>query len=714
MFRAVLQNADLCRVIFYLVLTSGCGSANADGCHEVKTAYMMRQIGQVELVPENPQTDTFDSLVSFTSNLTSALLDSAYSSLASDCRPHVLQLFNDINGHLSGDPNSFLEKGVGSFFNDLFPLVYRQLLNPGIGHTTPKSFSSSSSTSYKDCLRMTRQDISPFGPHPQLLVSSLSHALGVGRTVSRLLRLAGDVVDATEKATLSRDCGRGLVRMQYCSHCRGLTLIRPCIGLCVNVMRGCLVGISELAAPWRNLVVFLQRLASTLATSSNHNSMELALLAVRNHVNDAILHAQLHGPRITAIVEKVCGPQVAHPRMVSGHPNSSHATTPTARLTQRIPKRVALTSFSMGSGAYSNVQLQSQRSFPLKGSRGDKSRSLKKLSREFEGSIQRYQLFFSELPEMLCESEMAVEQHTCWSGQDVVESYAGRVVGSTLKAQRENPEMTVRNMDPVLRAAKQRLEQITQELLLELGWARTAIRKDEEEDGGSAETDAGSGYDCDDEDGCEASGEVKGIDTDDLSSGHSPVMKGRVVLHPPHHRIPPHLNSPTLGLPLLVTFFHVKLSPTSSSLTSTALTSSLTKSINLLNLLTPRKNLNIFISTSSVSCCLFSATVLAFRGWRSLLLRRGPNRWVPITFWRSSVVFIQPWCSGLALHTHHSSRGCTRVRPTVYVCFVDLEMAFDHLHRGDLWRMLWECRVPDPLIWEFRLFFNECGLHCHH
>ena len=44
-------------------------------------------------------------------------------------------------------------------------------------------------------------------------------------------------------------------------------------------------------------------------------------------------------------------------------------------------------------------------------------------SREFEGSIQRYQWFFSELPEMLCESEMEIEQHTCWSGQDVVERF---------------------------------------------------------------------------------------------------------------------------------------------------------------------------------------------------------------------------------------------------------------------------------------------------
>lgn len=64
------------------------------------------------------------------------------------------------------------------------------------------------------------------------------------------------------------------------------------------------MGVSELGGPWGSLVVLLQRLAATLATSSNHNSMELALLAVRHHVNDAILHAQLHGPRITATVSK--------------------------------------------------------------------------------------------------------------------------------------------------------------------------------------------------------------------------------------------------------------------------------------------------------------------------------------------------------------------------------------------------------------------------
>lgn len=72
------------------------------------------------------------------------------------------------------------------------------------------------------------------------------------------------------------------------------------------------VGVSELATQWRSFVVLLQRLAATLATSSNHNSMELALLAVRNHVNDAILHAQLHGPRITATVRRTTSHSDTH------------------------------------------------------------------------------------------------------------------------------------------------------------------------------------------------------------------------------------------------------------------------------------------------------------------------------------------------------------------------------------------------------------------
>ncbi|XP_008404444.1 glypican-5-like isoform X2 [Poecilia reticulata] len=552
MFRADIQNVHLFGVIllcFALFPEAGCGSADAGSCHEVKIAYMMRQIGPVELVPERPGTgeplrvcvhagpscctskmedsymaavrsemqhkmrsysfelkylidghgkafqETFESLVSFTSNLTCSLFDSAYSALASDCRLPVFQLFSDIRRHLSGDADSSLNNAVRRFYNDLFPLVYRRLLNPGIGRPSATSHLSFLSN-HDDCLRMTQQDVSPFGPHPRLLVGSLSRALGPGRALSRLLRLAGEVVNSTEK-----------------------------------------VGVSELGAPWGRLVVLLQRLAATLATSSNHNSMELALLAVRNHVNDAILHAQLHGPRITATVEKVCGPQEPGFMLMDTKSSQMH---PVTRATLLTSKTSAVT---LPASPHRHLQSHPQKSFPLKGAKGDKSRSLKKLSREFEISIQRYQWFLSELPEMLCESEMEVEQHTCWSGEDVVESYAGHVVGSTLKAQKENPETSIRHTDPALKEVKQRLERLTQELLVDLGWA-SRKRGRGEEDGGSALPDGSGGGDCDDEDGCGASGEESS--GDGSSSGRSPEAKDVAPAAPrrPVPPVPPVQNSP--------------------------------------------------------------------------------------------------------------------------------------------------------------------------
>lgn len=198
--------------------------------------------------------------MSFTSNLTHSLFDSAYSSLASDCRPLVFHLFDSIRRHLSGEPDSSLEAAVRRFYNDLFPLVYRRLLNPGIGQTSAQPHPSTAAY-HDDCLRLTRQDVNPFGAHPSLLLDSLTRALGVGRALSRLLKLAGDVVNATEKITLSRECGRGLVRMQYCSHCRGLTLIRPCTGLCVNIMRGCLVGIKLIQSNTMQTELYSSRLS---------------------------------------------------------------------------------------------------------------------------------------------------------------------------------------------------------------------------------------------------------------------------------------------------------------------------------------------------------------------------------------------------------------------------------------------------------------------
>ncbi|XP_066565874.1 glypican-5 isoform X2 [Amia ocellicauda] len=508
MSRGRLPRAVSCWMVVALALLARGSGARAPSCHEVKTAFQLRQIGPLKWVPESPGADldlqickhkgptcctrkmeesyqvavrretlqnvrsysfelkylivghatafqdTFQSLVSFTRNHTCSLFDSAYEALAHDARAHVTELFTDLSLYILG-ANTTVEGAVQRFYDNLFPLVYNRLVNPGIAEL---------SLEHSECLRMTRHDVNPFGPHPRALVQELARSLRAGRALSQALSVGAEVMNITEHMALSRECGRALVRMQYCSHCQGLTLIKPCVGYCHNVIRGCLASLSELDRPWRQYISTLEELTNAMAGA---HDLELALLGIRNQVNDAILYTQLHGPRLTATVDKVCG-QPGN----GGLRPSPEAVTPAASLpTPEIP-----------------VEAEFGRLAHLRG--------------EFMSYMQRYKTFFAALPEMLCEGEQVLDGFTCWSGEDVVESYTGRVVGNGLQAQKQNPEVKVRGPDPALNQVKEMLERFNQEMqgktpqvLKKVGWSEA----------GSGTAEGSS--DCDDEDGCQGSGD---------------------------------------------------------------------------------------------------------------------------------------------------------------------------------------------------------------
>lgn len=236
--------------------------------------------------------DTFQYLLSFSQGHLSSLLEGTYSSLSRQALPHVNQLFSSLSLHLRG-ANISVEAAVHRFFDNLFPLVYTRLVNPGMEGTGGQGSET------VDCLRMTRQDVNPFGSYPATMAQELAGALGAGRQLGLALEEGLEVMNATEHVSLSRECVRGLVKMVYCSHCRGLTLIKPCVGYCLNVLRGCLASVAELDQPWRRYTSLLEQLTHAVA---GHHSLELALLGVRGYVNEALLYAQLHGPLITATV----------------------------------------------------------------------------------------------------------------------------------------------------------------------------------------------------------------------------------------------------------------------------------------------------------------------------------------------------------------------------------------------------------------------------
>uniref|UniRef100_A0A8C6M1L2 Reverse transcriptase domain-containing protein n=1 Tax=Nothobranchius furzeri TaxID=105023 RepID=A0A8C6M1L2_NOTFU len=52
--------------------------------------------------------------------------------------------------------------------------------------------------------------------------------------------------------------------------------------------------------------------------------------------------------------------------------------------------------------------------------------------------------------------------------------------------------------------------------------------------------------------------------------------------------------------------------------------------------------------------------------------------------------------------------GAWEFAQPVYMCFVDLEKAFDRVPRGALWVVLREYGVPGPLIWAVRSLYDRC------
>ncbi|XP_028824979.1 glypican-5b isoform X2 [Denticeps clupeoides] len=493
-------------------------------CHEVKTAFQARQVGPAKWVPESAGTDTFRSLLVFTLNHTCTLFHLAYKPIAPEGCMLVSELFSDLALYLHGYANVSAERSVHRFYDRLFPLVFRGLVNPGL---------SSWSAEGLECLRATRQDVNPFGSHPRGLAAALARALGPGRAQARALAVGLDVLNATEWLGLARECGRAIVRMQFCPHCRGLTLVRPCGGLCLNVMRGCLAGLSELDGPWRRYVATMEEMGAALAGG---HELELTLLAIREKINDAILYAQLHGPRLSAIVDKVCGSLTG---VVTSDPQHHSSASPaTSTRTSSNPEATTATAPPELSTNLQPAHLtHSRRSLPLKSAKTDKPKSLKKITKEFVQYILRYKAFFSTLPEQLCEGEMVVGDHTCWSGEDVVESYSSMVVGNGLQAQEHNPEVKVRRRDPVLEEARIRLEHFNQELSRKMGWNRDRSPEvgsgtsEETSEETSKETSEETSGDCDDEDGCQNSGD-QDINSVSRNADHAAPPEGKETRTP--------------------------------------------------------------------------------------------------------------------------------------------------------------------------------------
>ncbi|XP_077014643.1 glypican-5 isoform X6 [Tamandua tetradactyla] len=359
--------------------------------------------------------ETLEILIRQAENYTSILFCNTYRNMALEAAASVQEFFTNVGLFLFGvDVNP--EEFVNRFFDSLFPLVYNHLINPVV---------TDNSLEYSECIRMARREVSPFGNIPKRVLGQMGRSLLPSRTFLQALNLGIEVINTTDHLQFSKECNRALLKMQYCPLCQGLTLSKPCMGYCLNVMRGCLAHMAELNPHWHAYIRSLEELSDAMQGTDD---IEPVLLNFHLLVNDAVMEAHLNGKKLLEQVNKICGRPV------------------------RTPTQTPRCSFDW-----------SKEKQGIKITTRNGEETLANRRKEFISSLRLYRTFYGGLAHELCVNELAATDGLpCWNGEDIVKSYTQHVAGNGIKAQSGNPEVKVKGSDPVINQIIDKLKHVIQ------------------------------------------------------------------------------------------------------------------------------------------------------------------------------------------------------------------------------------------------------------
>ncbi|KAK2545373.1 Gpc3 isoform B [Columba livia] len=391
--------------------------------------------------------EAFEIVVRHARNFTNSMFRTHYQSMGPRALKFVGELFTDVSLYILGSDISVNDM-INEFFDSLFPLVYSHLLNPGFPDF---------SVEMTECLRAARRDLKVFGNYPKMMMTQVSKSLQATRVFLQALNLGIEVINTTDHLKFSKDCGRALLKMWYCSHCQGLLLAKPCASYCSSVMQGCLAGVVEIDNHWREYIRSLEGLTKGMRGIYD---MEHVLLNLFSLVRDAIVHVQKNEGKLSATISRLCGHAQQRQYRSANYPEDLF-----------VDKKV------------------------LKVARIEQEETLSSRRRELITKLKSYSGFYSSLPEYICNHSSTVQNNSlCWNGQEIMERYSPQMTRNGAKAQPGNHELKIKGPEPVISQIIDKLKHINQLLKGMALPRRKAPGKTPEE-----EEESG---DCDDEDEC--------------------------------------------------------------------------------------------------------------------------------------------------------------------------------------------------------------------
>jgi len=103
----------------------------------------------------------------------------------------------------------------------------------------------------------------------------------------------------------TEQCSAALTRMRQCSWCDDKDA-KPCHGLCVNVIRGCMAReTAHLDAPWTGYYEAVDRLVSAINNGQSSVCLEDLLRSLHSRISEAIMYAMNHASDIQSNVSRI-------------------------------------------------------------------------------------------------------------------------------------------------------------------------------------------------------------------------------------------------------------------------------------------------------------------------------------------------------------------------------------------------------------------------
>ncbi|XP_075813306.1 glypican-4 [Microtus pennsylvanicus] len=267
---------------------------------------------------------------------------------------------------------------------------------------------------YLECVSKYTEQLKPFGDVPRKLKLQVTRAFVAARTFAQGLAVARDVVSKVSVVNPTAQCTEALLKMIYCSHCRGLVSVKPCYNYCSNIMRGCLANQGDLDFEWNNFIDAMLMVAERLEGPFN---IESVMDPIDVKISDAIMNMQDNSVQVSQKVFQGCG-------------------SPKSLPAGRISRSISESAFSARFRPYH----PEQRPTTAAGT------SLDRLVTDVKEKLKQAKKFWSSLPTTVCNDErMAAgngNEDDCWNGKGK-SRYLFAVTGNGLANQGNNPEVQV-------------------------------------------------------------------------------------------------------------------------------------------------------------------------------------------------------------------------------------------------------------------------------